>query len=128
MKPWAWPPGIALVPIADGTPMRLGAQLGKPVLAIGPVIRQQDRILHKARVHRSRRQLRFNAEASDIPAGAFILWQGTPHLVTQHGIVPWVEGAYGPAQERPDASVLILTPKPTVALLAHGFNPVSSQL
>lgn len=82
-----------------------------------------DACLHKARVRRDRSQVRHAAVADSLPAGAFLLWQDRPHLVTARGIHPYSPEGYGAPLTRPEGMVTVLTPEPTIAVLRHGFRP-----
>ena len=82
-----------------------------------------DACLHKARVRRDRSQVRHAAVADSLPEGAFLLWQDRPHLVTARGIHPYSPLGYGAPLTRPEGTVTVLTPEPTIAVLRHGFRP-----
>lgn len=82
-----------------------------------------DACLHKARVRRDRSQVRHAAVADSLPEGAFLLWQDRPHLVTARGIHPYSPEGYGAPLTRPEGTVTVLTPEPTIAVLRHGFRP-----
>jgi hypothetical protein len=48
-----------------------------------------------------------------------------PALVLVDRLVPWSAEGYGAARDRPDrGSATVLTPAPTVAVLAQGYRPV----
>jgi hypothetical protein len=87
-----------------------------------------DRALHAARVEpRSRRQIRFEAALDDLPDGAFALLaddRSTPLLVHGTHLLPWHPSGYGPPRLRPVvATCLVLTPRPTIAVLQAGYMP-----
>jgi hypothetical protein len=82
-----------------------------------------DACLHKARVRRDRSQVRHAALADSLPEGAFLLWRDRPHLVTARGIHPYSPEGYGAPLTRPEGTVTVLTPEPTIAVLRHGFRP-----
>ena len=88
-----------------------------------PGHKEVDRALHAARVTRKRMQIRFEMVTPALPDGAFILWQDKPHLVMSDQIYPWDNGRYGPPIARPNKAVTVLTPEPTIAVLAAGFYP-----
>lgn len=92
--------------------------------AFGPTDRvTMDRRLHAARVTRSRAQVRHEAQAQDLPDGVFVLWRDRPHLVVGRHALPFAPGGYGTATARPDGPLAVLTPAPTVAVLAAGYQP-----
>lgn len=88
-----------------------------------PTAPDMDRALHPARVTRSRAQVRHQAEARGLPDGVFVLWQDRPHLVSGDHALPFAPDGYGSATARPDGLVTVLTPAPTVAVLAAGYRP-----
>lgn len=93
--------------------------------AFGPTGRvAMDRILHAARVTRSRAQVRHEARAAALPDGAFILWQDRAHLILGDAALPFTPSGYGPVRPRPAGGVTVLTPAPTLAVLAAGYRPV----
>jgi hypothetical protein len=86
-----------------------------------------DRALHRARVEpRSRRQIRFEAPLDDLPDGTFILLPDeplAPLLVLGARLLPWHPAGYAPPRPRPVAiQALVLTPRPTVAVLRAGYT------
>jgi hypothetical protein len=85
-----------------------------------------DRVLHEARVDR-RRQRHHARPWSGLPSGTFVALgdAGVPALVLDDRVVPWSAAGYGPAHDRPgQGQATVLTPVPTVDVLAHGFRPV----
>ena len=93
-------------------------ELGTPVRA--PVI---DRMLHRARVKRSRDQVTFLAASAGLPDGVFFR-VGADCLVQWQGRV-WVwgfEGYWRWSGEVPE-QVEVLTPEPSVRVIAAGYVP-----
>ncbi len=83
-----------------------------------------DRALHVERVD-GRRQRRHAMAWPDLPAGAFVAMDEVPALVLPDRLVPWSEAGYRAPIDRPargDATVL--TPLPSIAVLAGGYHPV----
>jgi hypothetical protein len=83
-----------------------------------------DRRLHAERIQ-GRTQRRHALPWRDLPVGAFVTLGERPALVLGDRLVPWSASGYAPAVDRPrrgDATVL--TPRSTVAVLAHGYRPV----
>lgn len=85
--------------------------------------REIDDILHAARVTPDRRQQRHTAPATDLPDGSFLLHDGAPHLVMGDGIHPFTPAGYAPPLRRPEGPVTVLTPAPTIRVLAAGYRP-----
>ena len=83
-----------------------------------------DRTLHRARVTRQRTQVRFQASLQDMPDGSFVLWKDQPMLVQPDHLLPYATGGYGPPLSRPQGTVTVLTPAPSVAALRSGYAPV----
>lgn len=82
-----------------------------------------DRALHAARLTPDRQQKRHMAPAGSLPEGAFLLWNGQPHLRTARGLHPHAPGGYGPPLPCPASPVTVLTPAPLVAMMRAGWQP-----
>lgn len=83
-----------------------------------------DRLLHAARVTRTRRHVSHMAKVNDLPDGSFIMFENAPHLVWQRHLVRYDNGSYSHLFPRPPTgTVTVLTPAPTVAALTHGYVP-----
>jgi hypothetical protein len=82
-----------------------------------------DAVLHSARVRRDRRQVTHDADAADLPDGAFVLCRGSPHLVIGPKLLPFEPSGYGAPEPRPSGTVTVLTPAPTIAVLRAGYRP-----
>lgn len=80
--------------------------------------------LHAARVvPRKWMQRRHQAEASDLPDGAFVLLEsGSPALLQTDYALPFADFAYGAAQKRPRGMVTVLTPSPLLDALRGGYR------
>jgi hypothetical protein len=85
---------------------------------------EMDKLLHKARVTRSRLQVRHEAQIGSLPDGAFILWQHRPHLVLGGHLLPFAPAGYGAGVARSAGMVTVLTPRPTLNVLAAGYRPL----
>lgn len=86
-----------------------------------------DRVLHPARVTRRREQVRYQARTADLPDGTFVQVAETkrlPMLLWEGALfhLSLADGAYLPAGPPPE-EVTVLTPRPTVAVLAAGYRP-----
>jgi hypothetical protein len=90
-----------------------------------PRAHELDAVLHAARIDpTTRRQRTYMAELSCLPDGAFIRLEDAPLLVLGDRLLPWAPGGYGDAVARPSGgSVCVLTPRPSVAVLAAGYRP-----
>jgi hypothetical protein len=85
---------------------------------------EMDAVLHKARVQsRSRAQVRHLAQTDTLPDGAMILHpaSGGPALVWHGALHLWGQQGYTPAESFPVGSVEVLTPRPTLGVLAAGY-------
>ena len=89
--------------------------------------RQVDRHLHANRVTRRREQVRFDAEARDLPDGCFVQVPGSEHMA----MLIWEgrlwhlspgDGGYLEAGP-PPAKVTVLTPRPMVEAIRAGYRP-----
>ncbi|MDG3040752.1 hypothetical protein [Roseicyclus marinus] len=84
---------------------------------------QIDARLHPVRVSRTRAQIRHQAAARDLPDGCFLLLQGRAHLLSGAHLLPFTPSGYGAPFDRPEGTVTVLTPRPTLAVLAAGYRP-----
>lgn len=82
-----------------------------------------DRRLHAARVTRTRRQVTHAADASALPDGAFVAREGASWLVLGDLLYRYTPSGYAETQPRPAGPATVLTPAPTVATLAAGYQP-----
>lgn len=88
-----------------------------------------DAALHHERITRDAggvRQVTYHERLSALPDGAIVTLPGdaTPHLALGTALLPWSFAGYGTARSRPDhLDVAVLTPRSTVAALAHGYTP-----
>ena len=85
--------------------------------------KEMDRVLHAARVTRSREQIRHIHPLHELPTGAMIVWRDQPHLVLPKTLAPYAPHGYGPHLPRPQEEVTVLTPAPTIAVLRAGYRP-----
>ncbi len=94
--------------------------------AHGPVANAaaMDRALHRARVTRTRHQVRHNAPSDDLPTGTVIVQDGHPFLVSRSRIFRFSPDAYTSKQKRPTGKVTVLTPAPLLAVFRHGYTPM----
>ncbi|GHE93493.1 hypothetical protein GCM10016455_12090 [Aliiroseovarius zhejiangensis] len=83
-----------------------------------------DRALHQSRVDRTRAQIRYTANGASLPDGSFILYNGTPHLVLESHILPFLKDGYGLKLRRPTGPQTVLTPAPIIDVLHAGYTPV----
>ena len=92
--------------------------------AFGPAdAKAMDRALHAARVRRNRTQIRLSRLAQDLPHGAVILRDSGPALIWHGALHGWSPTGYGPAEPLPQGPQTVLTPAPTLAVLAAGYAP-----
>ncbi len=85
-----------------------------------------DRVLHAARVIRSRRQVTHAAELSALPDGVFLTLPqapGAPLLKWQGRLRRWSGEGYAEAGPAGQGAVTVLTPAPTVAAIRAGYVP-----
>ncbi|WP_306116659.1 MULTISPECIES: hypothetical protein [unclassified Roseovarius] len=83
-----------------------------------------DRMLHAARVDRTRRHKRYEAEIDTLPDGTFLWHEGAAHLLWAQHLIRFDAGRYIAALPRPASGrVTVLTPKPTVAAMLAGYRP-----
>lgn len=83
-----------------------------------------DTALHKARVMRTRQKIQHESDARALPDGAFILWDGAPHLVHADRVFRYETDGYTAPIPRPTGLVTVMTPRPTVSILRAGYRPM----
>lgn len=91
--------------------------------------REVDKHLHKARVTRTRQQVRYTARSRDLPNGTFVTVANADHLALmlrdgQLWHLSPEDGGYLPAGRAPK-DVIVLTPKPMVSVLEAGYRPAA---
>jgi hypothetical protein len=102
-----------------------------PELAGGPrpLVDTIDAALHRERVERAAAGLRkvtYSAPLGDLPDGAMVVLPGetAPCLVLGGRLLPWSFAGYGAPVERQAAALAtVLTPRSTIAAIAHGYQP-----
>jgi hypothetical protein len=82
-----------------------------------------DRVLHRARVGRDRRQIRHTAPWDRVPDGAFLETGGAAHLKWRDRLWRWSPGGYAEAGPVQPGDVAVLTPAPSVAVIRAGYVP-----
>lgn len=104
---------------------RFRAAWARAGLGADPRAGDIDRALHAARIRpRTQAKVIFTAPWPDLPDGAFVRLPEGPALVLGGHLLPWRPEGYAPALPRPAAGeVEVLTPRPTVAVLAAGYAP-----
>jgi hypothetical protein len=87
-----------------------------------------DNLLHQARIAQDKRQVRIHSSLGELPDGAIVSLPEGPEaawLVWQGSTRQWSHEGYG--DRRPiiaDEEVIVLTPEPTLRVLAAGYKPV----
>jgi len=76
-----------------------------------------------AALHVARLGPRLRRDAAGLPDGAFIRADGQAWLVQRGLVQRFAPAGYGPAVPRPEGLVEVLTPAPTLAVLAAGYRP-----
>jgi hypothetical protein len=90
-----------------------------------PLATEIDRRLHAERVVRGTHRRRLHPTRwPELPAGTFVLLDGSPALVLDRVVVPWTTEGYAPPRPRPaGGEVPVITPPSTVAALRAGYRP-----
>lgn len=83
-----------------------------------------DTQLHSARLDDAGRQVRHPARLGTLPDGVMVGLPGSAALVWGGSLHPWSHEGYGdPERIEPGQIVTVLTPCPTVQVLAAGYRP-----
>ncbi len=81
--------------------------------------------LHAERFDPDTRKHRLHEVAySGLPDGAFVLYDGRPHLVLGVRLLAWSPGGYTAQARRPRGRATLITPPSFLALLAAGWEPL----
>jgi hypothetical protein len=83
-----------------------------------------DRRLHAERLVRGTHHRQLHTRRwTQLPDGAFVLFNRTPALIVGDAVVPWTAQGYGPACTRPiDGQVDVITPPFSLAALTAGYR------
>jgi hypothetical protein len=94
--------------------------LGSPPPAAG----EMNRRLHAERLFPGTHRRRFHATPwTDLPDGAFVLADATPHLVLADELIAWTPAGYGTRRPRPRrGTATAITPPATLAVLRAGYE------
>jgi hypothetical protein len=85
-----------------------------------------DAMLHAERIDATTRARRLHrASLESLPAGAFVLEEGEPHVVLGSGLRRWTPAGYvGPSRNPGRRDVTLITPPSLVDVLRAGWEPV----
>jgi hypothetical protein len=84
---------------------------------------EMDAELHRNRIDRHGRKVTYEAECDSLPNGCFVEIDGSAYLVWEDALFLWTPERYASKERRPRGSVTVLTPKPIVQCLQHGYEP-----
>lgn len=97
-------------------------------LDVPPRAEAMDAVMHPARIDpATRRQRVVPHPAAGLPDGAMVALPDDPGgawLVLGRGLRRWSPSGYGEGRARPSGTVGLLTPLPSVAVLAAGYRPL----
>jgi len=84
-----------------------------------------DARLHHERLGSGGEQLHHEAALDDLPDGAFVLWDGAPHLVLDTQLLRWTAAGYTARKRRPArGQARVITPASLVAVLQRDWQPL----
>ena len=90
--------------------------------AAAPRAPEMDSVLHAHRVEpHSHQQITYRRMASALPDGTFIQFDGRSWLIHDGRLNLWSSGGYLDRRPIPECVVTVLTPTPTVHVLANGY-------
>ncbi len=86
---------------------------------------EMDRVLHAARINvGTKAHATHEAEIATLPQGTFILHSGKSALVMDDRLLRFAPAGYDLSVTRPGhGRVMVLTPKPSVGVIAAGYRP-----
>ena len=82
-----------------------------------------DDILHTHRLDENGTRLTFDATASELPDGVFILVNDQPWLLFGGALYKWSQAGYTERASVPTGTMRVLTPRCTVDVIAAGYRP-----
>ena len=87
-------------------------------------INEIDAIIHAQRIDRQGEKVTYEAPLTGLPAGAFVVHAGQPHLLRDGLLFPWSPFGYGPGKAASTGVPLqVLTPRSIVATFRAGYVP-----
>ena len=94
-------------------------------LAEPPKATEMDQELHANRVDRNRQKVTYTARLEDLPDATMVSLEDSneAYLFKNNRLHKWSPSGYGLGKELPSGDVTVLTPKPTVGVLAAGYVP-----
>ena len=82
-----------------------------------------DRELHTERIGEGVAGRRLHERRlEELPDGAFVLFDGAPHLVVGNALLRWTPGGYADRHRRPRGHVAVVTPPTSLRVLASGWS------
>jgi hypothetical protein len=88
-----------------------------------PFADEMDLALHPARIDGGKK-VTYQAAISSLPDGCFVQIKGRAYLVRGDALLLWTPEGYARRESRSaDLRVTVLTPKPIVDCLRHGYRP-----
>jgi len=96
--------------------------LSSPPLAV-----EMDARLHRDRTRRDRSKVTYQANLKDLPDGCMVALPDDakrPVLINNGRLLYWSPGGYTTGPKISDRRADVLTPRPTVGVLAAGYRPV----
>lgn len=83
-----------------------------------------DAVLHQERIDGKHCKVTYQDQTDTLPNGAFILYDGNPHLVCKNKIYEWSAAGYGKAKSLPaEKTVTVLTPRSIIETYKAGYEP-----
>lgn len=101
-----------------------GRWAGATALPDRPPAPLMDAVLHAERLDTAGGKRTQRMPLAALPAGVFVRWQGSPHLVGWDRLARWSFAGYGEPIERPrSGDVDLLTPPTIAAIISAGYRP-----
>jgi hypothetical protein len=89
-----------------------------------PGVQAIDARLHDDRLAGPGIRRSYQAPLAELPEGTMVEHQDAPYLLYGGRLLAWTPGGYLGGPPEPAATVTVITPRATVAVLAAGYHPV----
>jgi hypothetical protein len=90
-----------------------------------PKVDEIDRVLEAARITRDGRKVTYQAAAAELPDGVIVAVDADPWVLAGGQLTSWADPTH--TRPPPPGDIEVLTPRPLVEVLLHGFTGLGGQ-